>query len=650
MLLINKTYKTSKVQKIEINGTKNVGFEIMKNALINATTKKFEVIEKNILPITWGLYWHNKFETWKYDVYDERNVFCFGRGVLPVIGGHRLVFSFRSPLWDGFYFSSMGGAGYQFMGTGLNNIAIIGRCEKPSILVIENEGQLKIDFIEVKEDLKTVYDVSNYILELYKDKNLRSVVVGEAAKRTNMGGLFSQTVRNGKFIEGSEDWAARGGGGSVLYRAHNIMGIAFFGNEKENKEEKEKAKKIIEEYYNKPVSKVVLEHTKKYRYDEETKTGGTFGNNWILYKEKVPIFNWRMPYIDREDRKKILDKILKFYLETFNKESIETKKWTNCGEPCPVLCKKYRNKNKVDYEPYAANGTLLGIFDLYEADRVVKEVDALGFDAIEIGNLTAWVFELLDVGLLREEELNIKKPVFDYKKIVNGDDNEIKEISKHNAEQAIKFMHNLVENSNEIYKILSLGKRKASKILNERFKSRVDKVGKKFNDFAAYIPLGDWGEMAPNLYWTPGFFIPLVVQGRYLTYYKPEFNEPEKLAELIVDSIKLELPIENLGICRFHRRWLKPILNDLTKEFLDIEDIVEDSIKLYREICEYNKKVGYPAKIESERVEDLIIALAREFNNEKWTKKFENRENVAEYIKRVLNKYSELLGIDWKIN
>ncbi len=627
-----------------------MGFEIMKNALINATTKKFEVIEKNILPITWGLYWHNKFETWKYDVYDERNVFCFGRGVLPVIGGHRLVFSFRSPLWDGFYFSSMGGAGYQFIGTGLNNIAIIGRCEKPSILVIENEGQLKIDFIEVKEDLKTVYDVSNYILELYKDKNLRSVVVGEAAKRTNMGGLFSQTVRNGKFIEGSEDWAARGGGGSVLYRAHNIMGIAFFGNEKENKEEKEKAKKIIEEYYNKPVSKVVLEHTKKYRYDEETKTGGTFGNNWILYKEKVPIFNWRMPYIDREDRKKILDKILKFYLETFNKESIETKKWTNCGEPCPVLCKKYRNKNKVDYEPYAANGTLLGIFDLYEADRVVKEVDALGFDAIEIGNLTAWVFELLDVGLLREEELNIKKPVFDYKKIVNGDDNEIKEISKHNAEQAIKFMHNLVENSNEIYKILSLGKRKASKILNERFKSRVDKVGKKFNDFAAYIPLGDWGEMAPNLYWTPGFFIPLVVQGRYLTYYKPEFNEPEKLAELIVDSIKLELPIENLGICRFHRRWLKPILNDLTKEFLDIEDIVEDSIKLYKEICEYNKKVGYPAKIESERVEDLIIALAREFNNEKWTKKFENRENVAEYIKRVLNKYSELLGIDWKIN
>jgi len=528
-------------------------------------------------------------------------------------------------------------------------VAIIGKCEKPSILVIENEGQLRIDFIEVKENLKTVYDVSNYILELYKDKNLRSVVVGEAAKRTNMGGLFSQTVRNGKFVEGSEDWAARGGGGSVLYKAHNIMGIAFFGDEKEDKEEKEKAKKIIENYYKKPMSKVVLEHTSKYRYDEETKTGGTFGNNWILYKEKVPIFNWRMPYIDIEDRKKISEKILRLYLETFNKETIEPKKWANCGEPCPVVCKKYRNKNKMDYEPYASNGTLLGIFDLYEADKVVKTADALGFDAIEIGNLTAWVFELLDVGLLREEELNIKKPIFDYKRVIEGDDEEIKDISKHNAEQAIKFMHNLAENSNELYKILSLGKRKASKVLNERFKSRVNKLDKKFNDFAVYVSNGDWGEIAPNLYWTPGFFIPFVIQGRYLTYYKPEFNEPEKLAELVVESIKLELPIENLGICRFHRKWLKPVLNDLAKEFLGIEDIVEDSINLYREICNYNKKLGYPQKVESERVRDLIIALAKEFGNEEWTKRFENGD-VDEYIKRVLDRYSELLGIDWRIS
>jgi len=86
-------------------------------------------------------------------------------------------------------------------------------------------------------------------------------------------------------------------------------------------------------------------------------------------------------------------------------------------------------------------------------------------------------------------------------------------------------------------------------------------------------------------------------------------------------------------------------------EFVDfIENVVEDSIKLYRDICNYNKKLGYPPKVESERVRDLIIALAKEFGNEEWTKKFENRENVDEYIKRVLDRYSELLGIDWRIS
>ncbi|MDK2929007.1 MAG: hypothetical protein PWP73_598, partial [Methanococcus sp.] len=34
--------------------------------------------------------------------------------------------------------------------------------------------------------------------------------------------------------------------------------------------------------------------------------------------------------------------------------------------------------------------------------------------------------------------------------------------------------------------------------------------------------------------------------------------------------------------------------------------------------------------------------------NEKWSKEFENG-NFNEYIKRVLEKYSELLEIDWKL-
>ncbi|WP_423792428.1 aldehyde ferredoxin oxidoreductase N-terminal domain-containing protein [Methanocaldococcus indicus] len=609
----------------------------MKNLFINLNNSKIEIIEKDIFPIDWGLYWHNKFETYKYDVYDYRNVFTFGTVGLPVYGGHRLTFCFKSPLTDNFFFSSMGGAGYQFLATGYNNVAIVGRAKKPSLLIISDKS---IDIVEIREDFRTVYEIYNHIVEHYKERNLRAIVVGEASKKTALGALFSQTVLNNKVVEGSEDWAARGGGGSVLYQAHNLAGIVYFGDKNEEKALKDKVKEIVEEYYKESYINVVKKFTKKYRYNDESQTGGTFGNNWLIYKEKVPIFNWQMPYISKEERKKLLNIILENYLKIFNQEAIETKSWKNCGEPCPVVCKKYRNKNKVDYEPYAANGTLLGIFDLHEADKVVKEVDSLGFDAIEVGNLTAFVFESLYRGLLKEEELNIKTPYFNYKDILEGD---IKEISRHNSEQAIKFLNNLANNYNRVYKILSLGTRKAVKLLDEMYKSRTKEI--KFKDIAVYIALGDCSSINPNLYWSPGFFMPLVISGRYLTYYKPEFLEPEELAEKIYENVKLELALDNLTICRFHRKWLKPVINKIVSEIFNIDFNYEKySLELYKKIYEYNKKCIYPNNFESERVKDLLVGLAKECGNKNW-----NKENIDNYLKRFLDKYSELFNIDWKI-
>ncbi len=613
----------------------------MKNLFVNLNTGKSEIIEKRFFPIEWGLYWHNKYETYKYDAIDERNIFCFGTLGLPIYGGHRLTISFKSPLTDSFYFSSMGGAGYQFITTGYNNVAIIGKAEKPSLLVI-NDSSVYTEPLE--EDFRTVYQIYNYIIEKYKEKNLRAIVVGEASKKTFMGALFSQTVRDNKPVEGSEDWAARGGGGSVLYQSHNLAGIVYFGDKKEEKDIKNRVKEIIEEYYKEPLINVVQEHTKKYKYNDKTKTGGTFGNNWILYKDKVPVFNWNQVKIPKYEREKIVEVIFKNYLEVFNKEAIKTKSWLNCGEPCPVLCKKFRNKNKVDYEPYAANGTLLGIFNLHEADKVVKEVDKLGFDSIEIGNLIGWIFECLDKGLLYEHELNIKKPIFDYKIVISQDYDKIDEMAKHNAQQAIKILNHLVDNYNSIYKILSFGTRKAAKILNEKFKSRTKNY--KFTDLAAYIALGDFSSINPNLYWSPGFFMPLVISGRYLTYYMPEFHEPEELAELVYNNIKLELSLDNLSICRFHRKWLKPVINKIIKEIYNIDyNYEKESINLYKHIYEYNIKCIYPAKIESKKIKEIIAGLAKEENKDYWA----NENNVDEYLKRFLNKYSELLGIEWKL-
>ncbi|MDK2790677.1 MAG: hypothetical protein PWP15_1184 [Methanothermococcus sp.] len=617
------------------------------NILIDASNRKYEVVDKELLTLNWGIYWHEKYETWKYDVYDDKNVFCFGKGVLPVIGGHRLIFSFRSPLWNGFHFSAMGGAGYTFKNTGLQNVAIIGRCEKPSLLVLDGEGDtLKIDFLEVKENFDSVYTLSDYVLELFKEKDFRAFVVGPASIRTNMGAIFSPVVRNGSFAEGSEDWAARGGGGSVLYRAHNILGVVFYGK-KEKGEDKEKGKDlkhIVEEHYKKPYTKVILENTKKYRYNDETKTGGTFGNNYLVTMDLTPIFNWRMPYINREIRLKLHKKILKYFVNRFNEEAIETKNWTNCGEPCPVLCKKYRKGLHVDYEPYEANGPSIGVFDIYAADKVVHTVDSLGFDAIEFGNLCSWVFELLDVGMLKPEEVGIEKPIFNVMDF--EDDEDILKNSNHNAEQAVKLANIIAFHENEIGTILSQGIRRASKIFNEKFKDRI--TNKNFSDYGVYVPFGDNGHISPTMYWSIGNYMPYLIQGKYLTYYQcGVFLEPEELAELSVKSAIEEITLENLGVCRFHRKWLYPVAEALFKEVSDI-DLKAATDQLFKEICKYDKNLGYPT-MESERVKELIMDGAYEFDNEKWAEEFE-KGNFDGYIKRVLDRYSELLGIDWRID
>ncbi|VUT24382.1 MAG: Glyceraldehyde-3-phosphate:ferredoxin oxidoreductase [Candidatus Methanolliviera sp. GoM_asphalt] len=59
----------------------------------------------------------------------------------------------------------------------------------------------------------------------------------------------------------------------------------------------------------------------------------------------------------------------------------------SCGEPCPLSCKKIYHEHKKDYEPYEALGPNSGIFDQRAAEKAVKEVEVMGFDAIAFGNV-----------------------------------------------------------------------------------------------------------------------------------------------------------------------------------------------------------------------------------------------------------------------
>lgn len=643
---------------------------------------KREFLEGVYGVLDYGLKVHCYYKTYEKDPYSPYNAVVFGKGpfagsILP--GSHRLVFFFKSPLYKTLYPSTMGGAAYTFQRVGVDFVSVIGKAPQPSVLVIYGDETfvnvsvepLELELQELWND--GVYSFSRYLLQRYRPLipgEFRAACVGPASLNTNYGAIFSQTVRSGKLVEGSEDWAARGGGGSVFLRAHNIAAIVFGGVYKEEKRiisNFDHTKKFFGGIYSQHLFKVIAEKTKKYRYNPEHLTGGTFGEDYYAEREKVPILNWQMPYISLKERKKIFEVIKKNYLEIFNREAIEPKTWTTCGEPCPAACKKVRNGLKTDYEPYNANGPLVGNVYLKVADKAVRKVDTLGFDAIEFGCIASWVFELLHRDILKPEDVGLsQKPILSPQALLEKP----KETSEINAELLCQLAENVAYRVGELPSLLAQGKRKAAAYIDSRFRQRLPE-GKSSLDYGVLIALGKEGEVCPTMYWALGNFIPLPVQGKYWTYYKfGVFPEPESLAEKIVESSISEFWYDNVGWCRFHRRWLtagevscevegecslpralfKPVISRLFEVVYGQKvDLASHGREFLRKLCDYALKSGsYPIFPPSERVVDLMAAASSEFKNPKWERLFkQNKVKAARtYISRTLEFYSSLIGHD----
>ncbi|WP_148883231.1 glyceraldehyde-3-phosphate:ferredoxin oxidoreductase [Thermococcus aciditolerans] len=623
--------------------------------------------------IDYGIEVHENLKTYEVEPYDPKNVVVMGMGpfsgsTLP--GAHRLMFFFRSPLYGTLFPSAMGGAAYAFKNVGVDFVTFEGKAEKPVVVLLYNDGDnVRVELHEIElekvveiwrgyKDEEGVYALTQYLIDTFGDKfdfEYRIAVVGPAALNTNYGAIFSQALRKGERLVGSEDWAARGGSGSVLLRAHNVVGIIFGGKPRKRPFPGEDignfktSKGIVEGVHKKPYNEIISEKTTKYRFNPKLNTGGTFGGNYPAEGDFVPILNWQMPYIPKEERIKIHENIMKHYWEPFNEEAIKPKNWTTCGEPCPVVCKKYRRGHHVEYEPYEANGPLSGSISLRASDISVHAADAMGFDAIEFGGTAAWVLELVHRGLLKPEEVGIsRKPEFTKEALLERP----VEASEVNAKLVAELAHLVAFAENETAKIIGLGKRKASVIFDERFKDRL-KYGESFKDYGVFVPLGENGEMTPTMYWAIGNYIPLPIQGRYWTFYQfGVFLEPEELAQKIIASALWEFWYDNVGWCRFHRGWMKPVLKALFMDAYGANvDMEEHARKQLKRLIEYARKAGYtPAFWDSMRVIDLVAAGSEEFGNERWAERFriDKVGTAKEYLERVLSAYSEILGVEWR--
>ncbi len=367
-------------------------------------------------PVDYG--WH------RYNEYPDS--FTFGEGLLggsSIPGARRLVFCAFSPQWDGFYVSSMGGAAFTFHGLGVNYVSLRGQCKQPSVLLLNHkDGEVKVRFEPVDyealwkgyndpdgEPLVGFFALQQALLDRYADeyppKSVRVFAVGPAARATREGAIGSNPVTKGR-VTAVVDWCGRGGLGSRLLQQHNVVGCVFGGEwEDPDLRDSKELDGYFLEHFGQKVVKTDLAVTEKYRYHKELETGGTFGVNMFEISDRLLTHNYRSIYASAEDRQQQHKTfILDHYLKQFNEETIQSKQFQHCGEPCAVACKKLNGKYKKDYEPYHACGPQLGVFDQRAAELLNDYVDAMGFDAIQTGGTLAWIMECVAEGLLKPEE------------------------------------------------------------------------------------------------------------------------------------------------------------------------------------------------------------------------------------------------------
>ncbi len=492
----------------------------------------------------------------------------FAGSILP--GSNRLIVTGFSPCWQGYYISSMGGAGLVFDNLGINMLSLAGKAPVPSVLYLNRNHGEEIEVEVVPIDVESVwrsgrtgvYSLTDRVYEMFGpryENDPRILATGPAAMHTDMGGIMSVPVDKGK-VSYVDTWAGRGGFGTAMVRDHGIVAVIYGGTMvNEDFSDRKVADEWFRNKYNQRLAQKDLEVTGKYRYDEKVETSGTFGVNYATMGGKVLAFNYRTIYWTEDERKKLhQDFIVDHYLKQFNEETIAARQQATCGEPCVAVCKKMRGIYKKDYEPYQTMGPLCGIFDQRAAEKLNHHCDAMGFDAISGGGVLAWLMDLLDEKLLTREELGVTTeprwnwPEFD---VVND--------SMHNAVLGCELIDAILERRG----ILDFreGVRKWSRI-HSRAK------GLALHDRMVYIAFSRGGWMVPNQYWVSGALAPMAIMGKYYMIYSHDFVPPRTLGRMCAERMKKELVLDNLGFCRFHRGWAEELLPEIMGSMYDCKD------------------------------------------------------------------------------
>jgi len=551
-------------------------------------------------------------------------------------GSNRLIVTGDSPNWDGFFVSTMGGAGLVFQTMGIDMLVIIHKADTPSLLYLnqKEDGEMEIELAPValeavwesgEPNERGIYALMDHILDRYGERyanDPRILAVGPSAQTTDFGAIGSSPIKKGKRSP-VDTWAGRGGFGSKMLQEHGIAAIIYGGETPgERFRDRKKADEWFMERYGMGLAAKDKAGTLKYNFDPKLGTGGTLGANFTTLGGSLLSFNYRSVYRTESERLDLNQKyILDHYLVQFNEEIQDKKAHKNCGEPCAVMCKKMNGDYKKDYEPYQAMGPQIGVFDQRAAEQINRHADAQGFDAISIGGVLSWLMECLVEGYMTPEDLGVDAlPIFDLTHFDRV------ESSWHNARLAIGLIDAIIDRHGVLD--MRSGVRLLARKLSRTFHPKI--VGA-----FVYTANGDKGWMVPNQYWTPGVVSPMPIMGKYYVYYGQDFVPPYQLGHDNAERFRKELILDNIGMCRFHRAWAEEMIPDLVGYVFGMKEAYLESIgRLAAEINAHNTTHHW----ESERVLDFVHAFLRRKRDvdqdtrpqlQEWIEAFETDKRAA---------------------
>ena len=134
--------------------------------------------------------------------------------------------------------------------------------------------------------------------------------------------------------------------------------------------------------------------------------------------------------------------------------------------------------------------------------------------------------------------------------------------------------------------------------------------------------------MTPNQYWVPGMFAPMPMMGKYFVYYGFDYLAPRTLGRRCIERMVYELYSENSGVCRFHRKWVETIVDEIIILHYHYEiDYKAHQFELVKRICE--REAEHASFWENERTIDIIHQYL-----EKWDRLGLKDESLQEWLKR----------------